>query len=111
MKNYFSQDNGYIIYNVTIKVVSSVAGEWLQWLLNEHIPEVMNTTCFTGYRVLKILDNDDNEGPAYAIQYSAISMDDYKPYLANYADNLRKKSFDKWGENFVAFRTVMEIVQ
>ncbi len=31
------------IYNVTIKAEKKIAADWLQWLLNKHIPEVMET--------------------------------------------------------------------
>jgi len=111
VKNYYPSENALIIYNVTIKVDSSVAAQWFQWLLKEHIPEVMDTACFTEYRVLKILDIDDEEGLTYAIQYRAVTIENYTRYLTSFADNLRKKSFDKWGDNFMAFRTLMEVVQ
>lgn len=102
---------GRIIYNVTVKVNSPVAPQWLSWMLHEHIPDVMHTSCFLEYRVLKILDINDDEGPTYSIQYSAATMGDFTRYINNFADNLRKKSFDKWGDNFIAFRTLMEVVQ
>ena len=44
-----------IIYNVTIKVEAQIADEWLQWLLNEHIPAVIQTNCFVEYKVLRLL--------------------------------------------------------
>ena len=68
MKKDYSSGDGTIIYNVTIEVASSVAGQWLSWMLSEHIPDVMNTACFTDYRVLKLLDIDDEEGATYVIQ-------------------------------------------
>jgi hypothetical protein len=110
-KDYSPSGNGRIIYNVTIKVAPSIAAQWLSWLLNDHIPEVMSTSCFTDHRVLKLLDIDEEEGTTYVIQYSACAMEDYTRYLKEHADNLRKKSFDKWGDNFIAFRTLMEVVQ
>ncbi len=111
MKDYYPSENGPVVYNVTIKVVSSIAAQWLQWLLKEHIPEVMNTACFTEYRVLKLLDMDNDEGTTYTIQYSANYLNDYTRYLSVHADDLRKKSFEKWGDNFIAFRTLMQVVQ
>ncbi|HVE61267.1 MAG TPA: DUF4286 family protein [Chitinophagaceae bacterium] len=99
-----------IIYNVTIKVALTIADQWLSWLLDEHIPEVMSTSCFTKYSVLKLLNTDDEQGITYAVQYNADSMEDYNHYLNNYANDLRKKSFEKWGDHFIAFRTLMEVV-
>lgn len=99
-----------VIYNVTIKVHESIATEWLDWIKNEHIPEVIQTGCFTNATILKIAETDDSEGPTYAVQYLAPSKAMYNQYIEKHAGNLRQKSFDKWGDKFIAFRTVMHIV-
>lgn len=100
-----------IIYNVTIKVEEAIAGEWLQWLLQEHIPDVMKTSCFTENKVVRLLEVDDSEGPTYAIQYFAESKANYNQYIEKYAPEMRKRSTDKWGQKFIAFRSVMQVVQ
>lgn len=67
--------------------------------------------CFSEYRIWKLLNTDDDEGPTYIIQYSANAMEDYERYLTIYADELRNKSFNKWGDNFITFRSLMEVVE
>lgn len=99
------------IYNVTTKVAGHIADEWLQWLQEEHIPEITATGCFTGATILRLLEVDDSEGPTYAIQLAANNKELYEDYLENYADQLRQKSFDKWGNQFISFRSFMQIVQ
>ena len=100
-----------IIYNVTVKVESQIADAWLQWLLKEQIPAIMQTGCFFNYKVVRLLEVDDSEGPTYAIQYYAGSKADYNRYMELYAAAFRNASFIKWGEQFIAFRSVMEIVK
>jgi hypothetical protein len=100
-----------IIYNVTIKVDESIADIWLQWLLKEHVPDVMNTGCFSSYKVVRLLEVDDTEGPTYAVQYHAASKADYNRYLEMFANEMRQRSLDKWGNRFIAFRSVMQVVQ
>ncbi len=100
-----------IIYNVTIKVDAGIADAWLQWLLQENIPEIMSTGCFMNNRVVKLLETDDSEGPTYAIQYGAISKADYNRYIDKYAPLLRQQSIDKWGDGFFAFSSIMEVIQ
>jgi len=100
-----------IIYNVTIKVAQGIADVWIEWLLNEHIPDVMGTGCFNSHKVVRLLEVDDTEGPTYAIQYNAESKADYNRYIQMHADEMRQRSFDKWGNNFIAFRSVMQVVQ
>jgi len=99
-----------IIYNVTIKVADIIKTEWLTWLKQEHIPDVLGTKCFSKATILHLLETDDTEGPTYAIQYSAESMADYKRYIDEFAGIMRQRSFDRWGDQFIAFRTIMEVV-
>ena len=99
-----------IIYNVTIKVAKSIQKEWLAWLKQEHIPEVLDTKCFSKATILHLLETDDSEGPTYAIQFHAATMDDYARYLTKFAVIMRQRSFDRWGDKFIAFRTIMEVV-
>ena len=100
-----------IIYNVTIKVEASIAEEWLNWLLHEHIPDIMHTGCFSSHKVVRLLEVDDSEGPTYAIQYNADSKADYNRYIEMYASDMRQKSSERWGNRFIAFRSVMQVVQ
>jgi hypothetical protein len=99
-----------IIYNVTVKVDADIAKDWLEWLQTEHITEVIGTGCFTHASLLKLLEVDDTEGPTYAIQYFAESKALYNQYIDKFAGTFRQKSFDKWGNKFFAFRSVMQVV-
>jgi Domain of unknown function (DUF4286) len=99
-----------IIYNVTIKVANAIQQDWLQWLKEEHIPEVIATGCFTHAVIVRLLEVDDREGPTYAVQYHAPSKALYNNYIENHAPAMRQKSFDKWGDQFIAFRSVMQVV-
>ena len=100
-----------IIYNITLKVEHHIAEKWLQWLKKEHIPEIMHTNCFTDIKLVRLLEVDDSEGPTYAVQFFSTSKSDYNRYVKLHADSFNKKSFDRWGEQFFAFRSVMEVVQ
>ena len=99
-----------IIYNVTIKVDAAIAHQWLDWMLNQHLADVMNTGCFTATKVVRLLEVDDSEGPTYAIQYSAASKADYNLYIEKHAPLMRQKSIDKWGSGFIAFRSLMQVL-
>jgi len=99
-----------IIYNVTVKVEASIADAWLTWLQQEHIPEIMQTGCFSSYRVVRLLEVDDSDGPTYAIQYGAESKADYNRYITVHSSGMQQKSFAKWGNRFIAFRSVMQVV-
>ena len=102
--------SGAIIYNVTVKVDPSIAGRWLEWMVGEHIPRILETGCFTSYQLVRLLEVDDSDGPTYAIQYYALSKADYNRYVELHAAVLQKQSYEKWGDGFMAFRSLMQVV-
>lgn len=98
------------VYNITIKIDAAIESDWLPWQKNEHIPEVMDTGLFTEYKFFRLLDHDDSDGPTYIVQFFANRRADYDRYIEQYAGKLRNKVLAKWGDGFVAFRTIMEVV-
>jgi len=100
-----------VVYNITIQVNWSIHEAWLVWIKEEHIHDVLSTGQFTHHRVLKLLEQDETDGPTYAIQFFASTLANYQYYIDHHAQALREKSNQKWGNQFVAFRTVMEVVQ
>jgi hypothetical protein len=99
-----------IIYNVTVHIENSVADEWLQWMKEVHIPEVMATTYFIKNQVARVMDEENNGGRTYAVQYTARNMEDLLEYQREHAPALQAKHSERYKDKFVAFRTVLEIV-
>jgi hypothetical protein len=99
-----------ILYNVTTKVHTSIQNEWLAWLKKEHIPDIIHTGCFTHATILQLLEIDDSEGPTYAVQYFAESKSLYNNYIEKFLAPMKQKAFDKWGNKFIAFRSIMQVV-
>ncbi|WP_276503766.1 DUF4286 family protein [Terrimonas pollutisoli] len=104
------ETSGSIIYNVTTKVDHRIASQWLQWIKEEHIPGIIATGCFTHATVLRLMEVDETEGLTYAIQYHAVSKAFYNRYIQNFAGEMRTKATTKWGDAFIAFNSVLEVV-
>jgi hypothetical protein len=60
-----------IIYNVTVNVDESIAKEWLSWMQETHIPEVMTTGIFLNHRLTEYYTGDT--GSTFAIAYTCPS--------------------------------------
>ena len=104
--------NVMIIYNVTINVEESVHSAWLTYMKENHIPDVLNTGCFTGFTFCRILSTQsDEEGMTYSVQYKCSGIEDYNQYIDSHADQMRQDMIDKFGGKFVAFRTLLEEVE
>ena len=99
------------IYNVTVKISWSIQDAWLRWMQQEHIPDVVGTGCFTHAQLVRLLEIDEKDGPTYAAQYFAPTKSDYNRYIELYSSVMRQKAFDLWEEQFVAFRTLMQVVE
>lgn len=46
----------------------------------------------------------------YVIQYFANTKENYQRYINDHAPALREKAIARWGDQFIAFRTMMELV-
>ncbi|MBS1782672.1 MAG: DUF4286 family protein [Bacteroidetes bacterium] len=99
-----------IIYNVTVKIEASSAEEWLQWMKTEHLPDLMNTGLFTEYKLCRLLEQDENEGVTFIVQYFCPSKKEYETYIDQHATTMREKGIQRFGNRFIAFRTLMETV-
>lgn len=98
-----------ILYNVTVIIDEAIEKEWLYWMQNTHIPQVMATGKFVSNRLLKVLESP-NEGITYCSQYIADSLDKYNQYRHDFAPALQAAYPAEFENRFVTFRTIMEYV-
>jgi hypothetical protein len=69
----------------------------------------MATGMFVSSRLLKVVDSP-NEGVTFCAQYVAESMENYDRYQDEFAPVLQADLNEKFANQFVAFRTLMEYV-
>ncbi len=98
------------IYNVTVNISQEAHHEWLAWMQEKHIPDVMKTGCFVDNSMLKVLFVED-EGHTYSIQYRFLEMSDIEHYQKNFAPALQAEYKEKFEGKYVAFRTLLEQIK
>lgn len=98
-----------IIYNVTINVDNDIREEWLKWMKEFHVPNVMKTGYFIENKICKVLVNEE-QGTTFSFQYTCANMLDYEEYKKLHAPRLQKEVADKYGNKQVSFRTLLEII-
>ena len=98
------------IYNVTTKIDPSIHADWVIWMKNTHIPQIMESDCFTQFQFVRLLEMDDSDGPTYAVQFMAASKADYNRYIEIHAAELRKVALQLWGSKTIGFRSLMQVV-
>lgn len=98
-----------VIYNVTVSVNTESHDEWLHWLNNVHVAEVLKTGCFQSARLLRVHALEEG-GVTYAVQYEAESMDAYNRYQAEFAQELQSRAESLFSGRVHSFRTVLEVL-
>ena len=100
-----------ILYNVTVNIENEVHDDWIKWMKEVHIPDVMKTGYFLENKICKVLSRQEDEtGHTYAIQYTCESMAKLDEYQENCAPELQKDHTERYEGKFVAFRTLLEVV-
>ncbi len=98
-----------VIYNVTVKVEHSIKAEWLKWMKDVHVPDVMATDLFEDSQIRRLLI-DEEDGVTFSIQYRCRDMNAFDRYQKEYAPALQREHSEKYKDKYVAFRTLMEEV-
>lgn len=99
-----------ILYNVTVSVEGPVHQQWLKWMQEVHIPEVMATGKFKTYRLCKLLQPVPEEGVTFAVQYYCDSREVLDQYFVEYAPALQEAHNARFGGQAMAFRTILEVL-
>ena len=99
-----------IIYNVTINLHESVHDQWMDWMQNKHIADVLATGKFTSARMVKVLVEEEMGGVTYSIQYTTDSKATLERYYEEDAPKLREEGLQLFGDKMLAFRTELELI-
>jgi phosphoribosylamine-glycine ligase len=99
-----------ILYNVTINIHESVHDQWMQWMQEKHITDVLATGKFSAARMVKVLVEEDMGGTTYSIQYTTDSKETLQRYYDEDAPRLREEGLRLFGDKMLAFRTELELI-
>ena len=93
-----------MILNITFSVDKEVAEDWISWMKDKHIPDLLANGSFTEFKIMKVLSHDDERTFSYAVQYFRGSMKNIQEYLDS--DDIQKR----YGERVLAYPTLLEEV-
>ena len=99
-----------IVYNITCKVRWDILEGWLTWQLEENIPAILGTGFFDNHDLYRLLEQDEEEGPTFVIQIHTSSLSRYQQFITEHSQSLQQAGWEKWGDGFIAFRTIMESI-
>jgi hypothetical protein len=100
-----------IIYIITTTVKTELEQEWLQWVKEKRIPEILNTGYFYHHQMYKVKLPTNLEGEVtYVVQYECESIDKYSAYAENDSKRLQAEYPPKFIGKVTTARTVMESI-
>jgi len=99
-----------ILYNVTVKIDPSIESDWVEWMKTVHIPDVMKTGLFKEYKLCRLLYLEETDGVTFAVQYLCKNMETLERYQKEFAKELQRDHTERYKNKYVAFRTLMEVL-
>lgn len=99
-----------VIYNVTTHIEASVEQEWLHWMKVKHLPDMLATKKFIHSKIFKIVNQEDQGGVSYAVQYHCENKTLLDQYIKEDAVKLRKEGELKFGNRILYFRTELLLI-
>lgn len=100
-----------ILYNVTVNVDKETEKEWLSWMKEVHIPDVLATGMFLDNKMYRILHDSEDGSINYSVQYFAESMDKLNNYIQVFSKKLQQDVQVKFKDKVVSFRTLLQAVE
>lgn len=97
------------IYNVTVNIQEDVHEKWVEWMKNEHIPDMLATKKFSKALMSRVMVEEQMGGFTYSVQYTAKNKEMLQRYYDEDSAILRAKTKPFEGK-FVVFRTELEVV-
>ena len=87
-----------ITYSVTVTVDLDVQTKWLEWMLTNHIPQVLKTGYFSTCNLLQVVEPAPEQNKiVFNVRYECDTLDAYRNYREREAPRLQaehEKAFE-----------------
>ena len=81
-----------ILYNITFNLSPDIEEDFLSWMKETHIPEVLSTGNFTSHVFYRLVHHSEDGSVNYCIQYFTDTMAQMLDYEKTHAPGLRAKT-------------------
>jgi hypothetical protein len=99
-----------LLYNITIGIDPDIEQEWIAWMKENFIAEVMATRLFAESKLYKVLHEDESGSISYSAQFFAHDIKHVTQYLELYAPPIIEKHRARFVNKHVVFQTLLEEV-
>ena len=99
-----------IIYNVTTNIHESVKDQWLKWMQEKHIPEILATKKFSSARIVRVMIEEEMGGITYSGQYVTDSKETLERYYIEDEPKFHQEALGLFADKLLSFRTELELI-
>ena len=97
-----------LLYSVTVFIDEDIEDQWYEWMIRQHIPDVMKTGHFISAEMSRILEPETSR-PAYRIEYRCANAAAYRAYAADHAPALQAEHSQRFAGRFEASRKLLAL--
>ena len=97
-----------ILYNITFNIEPEIEREWIPWMNEKYFPYVMATKLFTDVKMYRLLNEIENQGLTYSVQFFSDSLEKVNVYLEQYASQIVAEHNEAFRHKHVSFMTILE---
>ena len=98
------------LYNITFNIEPEIKDQWITWMKKEYLSFVMNTNLFSKVKFFRLLNETENQGFTYSVQFFSDSLDNVNEYLENSAQEIVDRHNLLFKYKHVSFMTILESV-
>jgi hypothetical protein len=98
------------IYSVTVHIDKDAESDWLDFMQQKHIFDVLKTGSFTKACMRKVVQHTDADKSVYNMEYYCTDKESYESYATKAASALQKDVADRFAGRFKAERMLLEEV-
>lgn len=99
-----------LIFNITFLVSDKVHNSWLQWVRDEHIPFMLDSTYFSHPQVARVVTSDKEDGTSFSVQFRIKDMRKLKQWNQEYSAAFQSSCSQNFGTEVLFFTTVLEMI-
>lgn len=99
-----------ILYNITFNIEPEIESEWINWMKDNYFTFVLNTDLFFDVKMFRLLNETENQGLTYSVQFFTDSIDKAEIYLEKYATKIFNAHNEAFRHKHVSFMTLLESI-
>lgn len=100
-----------IIYNVTMNIDEAVHEQWMNWMKNSFIKQMLETKHFSAARLVKVLVSEEMGGLTYSVQFETKDKATLDNFYKNDHDRLLGEGHKLFADKMLIFATELAVLE